>query len=104
MYFKTAEEGIDLALDTQIIVQSILFKIAKLQRILFKDETTEQYCNISFHKYSISKGNKALKALDKKHYIFVIYIFSNKNYLAFSLYHIKMRVKIAKVDLIPCFG
>ena len=39
--------------------------------------------------------------MDKKHYIPIVYVFFDKDYLIFFMYVVKIRDKVAKIDLIP---
>lgn len=98
------EEYINLALYTQVVVEGIAVKVAKLRGVTFQSGASKRYGNVGFDKSRFFEGHQALETLDKKYYIFVINVFAHRHYLAFFMCLIKMQVKIAEICLIPHFG
>lgn len=81
-----------------------MLQIVELQCIPFQSKTKEQYKDICFNKGGNSEGDKVLETLNKKYYISIVYIFSDQNYLTFSIYIIMIKVEVAKVSLISSFS
>lgn len=76
----------------RFVVQNVLVKVAEFQHIPFQSKTVEQYSNIRFYQSGALKGDKDLEALNKKHYILIIYIFLNWDYLVLLMCFINMKV------------
>lgn len=65
-----------------------------------KTELSNRRSNISFDKSRPLESYKALKTLDKEHYVPIINIFAYRYYLSFLIYLVKVEIEVTQVDLI----
>lgn len=94
-YLKIMGESINPVFHIQGIMEYVTIKGAELKGIAFLDRVLERCCNISFYEGNVTKRDKTLKMLYKKHNVPIVHTLSYQNYLTFFLYPIKRGLKVA---------
>ena len=103
-YFKLMEEFIYSILDAWVVDKGITVKVVKLRGIPLQGGVFARCGNVGFDKSYFFEGYLACETLNKKHDVLIINYFAPRHYLTFSIWLIKMRVKIAKIRLILPFN
>lgn len=70
------EKGINPALHARVVIEGIAVKVAELKDILLHGGVSKRCDDIDFDKDSSLESYKALKMLDKKHYISIVNVFT----------------------------
>lgn len=93
-YLKTMEECINLVFHAWVVIKCVAIEVAELKGIPLQGGALKRCGNVGLDKGSASKDDEALKTLYKEHNIPIIHVSIYQNYFIFSVYPIKVRIKI----------